>query len=136
MYTDNDYRLYHHGILGQKWGVRRFQNADGTLTAEGKKRYTSPNSADQKKDISRIAVQNRINESNRIAQEMSEQSQSEMERQVIELQNQQINQIHQTQQQLIEIDRITQEASMLSIQEAQRAASTSMTFGMNPFMFG
>ena len=136
MYTDNDYRLYHHGILGQKWGVRRFQNADGTLTAEGKKRYTSPNSADQKKDISRIAVQNRINESNRIAQEMSEQSQREMERQVIELQNQQINQIHQTQQQLIEIDRITQEASMLSIQEAQRAASTSMTFGMNPFMFG
>ena len=136
MYTDNDYRLYHHGILGQKWGVRRFQNADGTLTAEGKKRYTSPNSADQKKDISRIADQNRINESNRIAQEMSEQSQREMERQVIELQNQQINQIHQTQQQLIEIDRITQEASMLSIQEAQRAASTSMTFGMNPFMFG
>ena len=136
MYTDNDFRLYHHGILGQKWGIRRFQNADGTLTAEGKKRYKSPNSADQKKDIRRIAVQNRINEPNRIAQEMSEQSQREMERQAIELQNQQINQIHQTQQQQMEIDRITQEASMLSIQEAQRAASTSMTFGMNPFMFG
>lgn len=31
--------LYHHGIKGQKWGVRRFQNPDGTLTADGKKRY-------------------------------------------------------------------------------------------------
>ena len=31
--------LTHHGIKGQKWGVRRFQNEDGTLTNAGKKRY-------------------------------------------------------------------------------------------------
>lgn len=31
--------LYHHGIKGMKWGVRRFQNADGSLTAKGKQRY-------------------------------------------------------------------------------------------------
>lgn len=31
--------LCHHGILGQKWGVRRYQNPDGSLTPEGKKRY-------------------------------------------------------------------------------------------------
>lgn len=30
--------LYHHGIKGQKWGVRRFQNKDGSLTKEGKQR--------------------------------------------------------------------------------------------------
>lgn len=31
--------LSHHGIQGQKWGVRRFQNDDGTLTEEGRARY-------------------------------------------------------------------------------------------------
>lgn len=36
--------LSHHGIKGQKWGVRRFQNEDGSLTAEGRKRYENGDS--------------------------------------------------------------------------------------------
>ena len=34
----SDY-LMHFGIKGQKWGIRRYQNEDGTLTAEGRQRY-------------------------------------------------------------------------------------------------
>lgn len=35
----NSFELYHHGVKGQRWGVRRYQNADGSLTEAGKKRY-------------------------------------------------------------------------------------------------
>ena len=36
--------LKHWGIIGMKWGIRRYQNPDGTLTEEGKKRYGNVNS--------------------------------------------------------------------------------------------
>lgn len=41
-YRETD--IAHHGILGMKWGVRRFQNKDGTLTVAGKKRYSDESS--------------------------------------------------------------------------------------------
>ena len=41
MITYKDEYLMHYGIPGMRWGVRRYQNPDGSLTAKGKKRYST-----------------------------------------------------------------------------------------------
>lgn len=47
-YNDGD--ILHFGILGMKWGIRRYQNLDGTLTSAGRRRYNNINNF--KKDFS------------------------------------------------------------------------------------
>jgi hypothetical protein len=52
-----EYVLYHHGIKGMKWGVRRFRKKDGSLTPAGKKRYyDTPELNKQKSDLERVKV--------------------------------------------------------------------------------
>lgn len=46
----NEYELYHYGVKGMRWGVRRFQNKNGTLTSAGKKRYSDDKSSKDKID--------------------------------------------------------------------------------------
>ena len=54
MYDQNE--LYRHGILGQRWGVRRFQNPDGTRTTAGKKRERESDEGSKKHIGRKIAI--------------------------------------------------------------------------------
>lgn len=54
----DDASLQHWGILGMKWGIRRYQNKDGSLTAEGKARYLKDTKRELKKKISEEKVNN------------------------------------------------------------------------------
>ena len=45
--------LYHHGVKGQKWGIRRYQNEDGTLTPAGQKKKLKQQKKAEKKELIR-----------------------------------------------------------------------------------
>lgn len=46
--------LVHHGIKGQRWGIRRFQNEDGTRTAAGKAREERKQARENKKQVNKL----------------------------------------------------------------------------------
>ena len=52
--------LCHHGVKGQRWGVRRYQNKDGSLTPSGKKRYIKKYS-EEAKSLSNEELRSRVN---------------------------------------------------------------------------
>ena len=65
--------LAHHGILGQKWGVRRFESANGTLTAAGKKRYTTDENGNYQK-VKKTVTTNKVENTGNKTENQDEES--------------------------------------------------------------
>lgn len=86
--------LYHHGIRGQKWGVRRYQNADGSLKEAGKKRYSADDykamstglqsASNASRNASNITTQSANRKRRRVAnkEDLSQLSDQELQRRV------------------------------------------------------
>ena len=70
-----EYELKHAGIKGMKWGIRRYQKKDGSLTPAGKKRYAEPHEdyrrAHDKKPISQMSDKELQARNNRLQQEQN-----------------------------------------------------------------
>lgn len=68
-----EYELYHFGIKGMKWGIRRFQNKNGGLTPSGKKRYSKPHddytNAHSKKSVKEMSNKELQDRNNRLNME-------------------------------------------------------------------
>ena len=115
--STNFEELYHHGIKGQKWGVRRYQNPDGTLTSAGKKRYLSDKNMHNSNQIN--SAQQAHMQATQAAQQAHEQA-----TQIAQQAAQQAVQDH------MQATQAAQQAHMQAVQNHQ------MMFYTSPMMFG
>lgn len=79
LYDEDDNSLEHHGVQGMKWGVRRYQNKDGSLTSEGRKHVQAK---DGKSVISNFVADKKAQASNAVSKWRVKRSEKKAENKV------------------------------------------------------
>lgn len=82
--------LTHHGVKGQRWGVRRFQKKDGTLTSAGKKRKNVSESVSEEEMTAQIKKHNLEKQYNRMLKEQEPTSKLEKTKKVVDASNEMV----------------------------------------------
>lgn len=81
----NNNELMHHGIHGMRWGVRRYQNKDGSLTAAGRKRINQLDSEYQRltgKKLSKSSESNTVKKTSAKPKKISEMTNEEIQEKI------------------------------------------------------
>ena len=102
--------LAHHGVKGQRWGVRRFQNPDGSLTEKGKRRMKTLQGKSDKLDAKKAKLNssrkvnsklaNRSKDRGELIRRMQQEQQQELHRIQMRMQQEQQQELHQIQMQM------------------------------------
>ena len=135
--------LAHHGVKNQRWGVRRFQNYDGSLTEKGKRRMKTLQGKSDKLDAKKAKLNstrkvnsklaNRSKNRGEFIRRIQQQQQQELHRIQMQMQQQQQQELHRIQMQMQQQQQ--QELQQMQMQMQQQQQQLINNYNATPMFF-
>ena len=135
--------LAHHGVKNQRWGVRRFQNPDGSLTEEGKRRIKTLHSKSDKLDAKKAKMNsprkvnsklaNRSKDRGELIRRMQQDQQQELHRIQMQMQQEQQQELNRIQMQMQQEQQ--QELNQIQMQMQQDQQQLINNYNATPMFF-
>ena len=135
--------LAHHGVKNQRWGVRRFQNPDGSLTEEGKRRMKTLHGKSDKLDAKKAKLNspkkvnsklaNRSKDRGELIRRMQQEQQQELHRIQMQMQQEQQQELNQIQTQMQQEQQ--QELNQIQMQMQQEQQQLINNYNATPMFF-